>query len=78
MVCVRIQSIVSPLGASGWCIGRIISGRTDYFYAHFHCKKLALLGGIINLYTIAIQTCRSFYKEILIDNLEPTLLWSSC
>ena len=26
VVCVRIQSIVIPLGASGWCIGRIISG----------------------------------------------------
>ena len=26
MACVRIQSIITPLGASGWCIGRIISG----------------------------------------------------
>ena len=26
VACIRIQSIVTPLGASGWCIGRIISG----------------------------------------------------
>ena len=26
VACVRIQSLVTPLGASGWCIGRTISG----------------------------------------------------
>ena len=26
MACVLFQSVVTPLGGSGWCIGRIISG----------------------------------------------------
>ena len=32
-------SVITPLDASGWCIGRIVSTSTDYFYYPARMRK---------------------------------------